>query len=94
MGSGGSTLKERIEGIIDVFSPQNRKSRIIYKPEKRSSQQFVLDFHKTTCELGYIPHYSWKEFLHYFKEEMKAQRFALIWGKESDYISKEDINNL
>ena len=94
VGSGGSTLKERIEGIIEVFSPEHKKSQIIYKPEKRSAQQFVLDFHKTTCELGYIPQYTWKDYLIHFKNEMNNQSFALLWGRESDYISKDDINNL
>ncbi len=94
VGSGGSTLKERIEGIVEIFSPEEKKSQIIYKPEKRSAQQFVLDIHKTTYELGYVPRYTWKDYLKKFKEEMNAQRFSLIWGRESDYISKEEINNL
>lgn len=94
VGSGGSTLKERIEGIIDVFSPKDHPSHIIYKPEKRSSQQFVLDIRKTVNELGYIPQYSWHDYLLDFKKEMEEQRFAKIWGKEEDYISIEDIKKL
>ena len=85
IGSGGSTLKERIEGIIDVFNPENRKSKIIYCPEKRSAQQFVLDISKTKKELGYEPKYTWKDYLLYFKDEMKKQTFAKLWGKESDF---------
>lgn len=94
VGSGGSTLKERIEGIIDVFSPKDHPSRIIYKPEKQSSRQFVLDIRKTVNELGYEPHYSWHDYLVDFKEEMRKQRFAKIWGKEEDYISHEEIERL
>jgi len=94
VGSGGSTLKERIEGIVEVFSPADRPSKIIYAPEKRSAQQFVLDIRKTIWELGYQPQFTWKKYLINFKEAMKAQRFSLIWGKESDYISEEEINNL
>lgn len=86
VGSGGSTLKERIEAIVDVFSPKDNRSEIVYCPEKRSAQQFVLDISKTKSELGYVPQYSWKEFLIDFKRDMKTQPFAKLWGKEEDYI--------
>ena len=85
IGSGGSTLKERIEGIIDVFSPSNNKSKIIYCPEKRSAQQFVLDIRKTINELGYMPKQTWHDYLVQFKQDMETQPFAKLWGKESDF---------
>jgi UDP-glucose 4-epimerase len=86
VGSGGSTLKERIEAIVEVFSPENKKSEIVYCPEKRSAQQFVLDITKTCGELGYVPQYSWRDFLIDFKEDMHTQPFAKLWGREEDYI--------
>ncbi|MDY2633658.1 MAG: NAD(P)-dependent oxidoreductase [Prevotella sp.] len=94
VGSGGSTLKERIEGIMEIFSPQDKNAKIIYCPNKSSSQQFVLDIRKTVEELGYIPQYSWKDYLVDFKEEMETQRFSKIWGKESDYISNEELSKI
>lgn len=94
VGSGGSTLKERIEGIVDVFSPQNKKSKIIYVPDKKSAQQFVLDIRKTISELGYEPRYTWKDYLLNFKKDMDNPRFSLIWGKESDFITTEERNKL
>lgn len=84
VGSGGSTLKERIEEIIDVFSPKH-KSQIIYRPEKRSSQQFVLDIRKTINELGYVPQYDWRTYLMEFKKEREQQSFKKLWGTEEDY---------
>lgn len=84
VGSGGSTLKERIESIIDVFSPPHT-SQIIYCPEKRSTQQFVLDIRKTVNELGYIPQYDWKAYLVDFKKEMELQPFKKLWGSGEDY---------
>ena len=90
IGSNGSTLKERIEGIIDVFSPESKKSKIIYCPEKRSAQQFVLDIRKTVNELGYEPKYSWKDYLIDFKHDMGTQPFAKLWGQESDYYKFEE----
>lgn len=85
IGSGGSSLKERIEAIAEVFNPAGKKSSIIFKPEKKNCQQFVLDIRKTINELGYEPKYSWKDYLVRFKEEMETQPFAKLWGKESDY---------
>lgn len=86
IGSGGSTLRERIEGIVDVFSPADKRSNIIECPEKRSAQQFVLDITKTCQELGYRPADTWKTYLESFKEDMQNQPFAKLWGREEDYI--------
>ena len=89
VGSGGSTLEERIKGIVEVFSPANHPSEIVYCPEKRNSTQFVLDISKTIKELGYNPQYTWKDYLIKFKETMEKQPFAKIWGKEEDYYQKD-----
>ena len=85
IGSGGSTLDERIKGIVEVFSPSENKSVISYAPEKRDAMQFVLDISKTKSELGYKPEYKWIDFCRWFKEEREKQRFARLWGSESDY---------
>ena len=84
-GSGGSTLKERIQGIVEVFSPKEHPSPIIHCPEKRSSQQFVLDISKTIKQLQYIPQYSWKDYLLDFKKDMETQPFKKLWGENKDY---------
>lgn len=85
IGSGGSTLDERIKGIVEVFSPEDKKSKVTYAPEKPSARQFVLDIEKTKRELGYEPMYSWLDYCRWFKEEKAKQRFAKLWGKEEDY---------
>jgi UDP-glucose 4-epimerase len=85
IGSGGSTLQERIEGIVDVFCPPHKKSKISYAPEKRSAQQFVLDIRKTINELGYEPRYTWKDYLIDFKKDMETQPFGKLWGYEKDF---------
>lgn len=85
IGSGGSTLEERVRGIVAVFSEPHNRSEISYDPTKRSATQFVLDISKTKSELGYEPKYDWKSFCEWFKEERKAQRFAKLWGTEDDY---------
>ena len=85
IGSGGSTLDERIRGIVEVFSPEDNKSTISYAPEKPSACQFVLDIEKTKRELGYEPKYSWLDYCRWFKEEKQKQRFAKLWGREENY---------
>ena len=82
--SGGSTIEERIRGIMEVFNP-NPDARIVYRQEKPSASQFVLDYLKTVNELGYRPKYTWKDYLEYMKNEMEVQRFEKLWGRESDY---------
>lgn len=85
IGSGGSTLDERIHAIVDIFSNPQNKSEISYEPEKRSAMQFTLDITKTKSELGYKPQYSWKDYCKWFKKERELQRFAKLWGTEDDY---------
>lgn len=88
IGSGGSTLDERIHAIVDIFSNPQNKSEISYEPEKRSAMQFTLDITKTKAELGYKPQYSWKDYCKWFKKEQELQRFAKLWGTEDDYIER------
>ena len=88
IGSGGSTLDERIHAIVDIFSNPQNKSEISYEPEKRSAMQFTLDITKTKSELGYKPQYSWKDYCKWFKKERELQRFAKLWGTEDDYIER------
>ncbi len=89
IGSGGSTLEERIKGIVEVFCPPDKVSLIKYCPEKRNAQQFVLDISKTQKELGYIPKYSWKDYLYDFKKDMEEQPFGKLWGYEKDFIDRQ-----
>lgn len=85
IGSGGSTLDERIKGIVKVFSPEDHKSTISYEPSKPSARQFVLDITKTCNELGYEPKYSWEDYCKWFKEQQEKQIFLKLWGTEEDY---------
>ncbi|MDG6881126.1 Putative NADH-flavin reductase [Phocoenobacter uteri] len=89
IGSGGSTLEERVKGIIEVFNPKGKKSDIIYCPEKKSAMQFVLDIRKTVDELGYQPQFTWKDYLLDFKKDMETQPFSKLWGWEENYYQYE-----
>jgi len=80
VGTGSTvSLKEQIEGIVEIFSPQDKKSKIISRPEKADSRSFVMDIENAREELGYEPKYSYKEYLLDFKKEMELNRFAELW---------------
>ena len=85
IGSGGSSLEERIRAIIDVFGPEGHKSEVTYAPDKPLCSQYILDISKTKKELGYEPRYTWHDYCVWLKNERAAQRFAKIWGTEADY---------
>lgn len=89
IGSGGSTLEERVRAIVEVFSPKEHPSHISYAPHKKNCQQFVLDISKTKAELGYCPQESWKDYLIHFKEEMALQPFGKLWGYEKDFTEPD-----
>lgn len=79
------TLEEQIKGIIDVFSPLDNKSEIIYCPEKPDPLQNAFDITKTINDLHYTPQYSYIEQLIDFKHEMEIEPFAQLWGKKDDF---------
>ena len=85
VGSGGSTLEERVLGIRDVFCPQDNISEIVYCPEKKNCTQYVLDIRKTMTELGYVPQYSWTGYLKKLKWHMENQPNCSVWGTFEEY---------
>lgn len=75
VGTGKAvSLQEQIEGIIEVFSPQEQKSKIVYYPEKPDSREFIMDISNAKEELGYEPQYSYIEYLRDFKAEMEKEK--------------------
>ena len=80
----GVTLEEQILGIVEVFGG-NKRSEIIYRPDKPGGRQFIHDISKTQEELGYVPEYDYMNLLREYKSEMKLNRFCKLWGIEEDY---------
>ena len=73
-----TTIREQSEGIIEVFSPENKKSQIIPRPEKRNSMSYVMDISEAQKELGYIPKYDYISYLMDYKKEMHSKRWEGI----------------
>ncbi len=74
-----TTFKEQVEGIIDVFSPKDKKSKIIYKPEKPTFVSFVMDIDNIKADLGYEPKYNYRSYLLDYKKESELKRFDEIF---------------
>ncbi len=76
VGTGiGTSLLDQIQGIIEVFGENDKKSKIIYKPEKNNAPQYIMDIEPAIKELGYKPQYNYIEMLKDLKREMKLKRF-------------------
>ena len=70
------TLEEQVRTIIDVFSPRNKPSQIIYCPEKKCGGFCVMDIANAKEELGYEPKYNCRALFEEYKKEMALNRFA------------------
>lgn len=75
------TIEEQIKTIVDVFSPKNNPSKIIYCPEKKVGGGFLMDVSNAVKELGYKPKYSCRQLFEEYKKEMELNRFAKLLTK-------------
>lgn len=74
-----TTLREQIQGIIDVFSPNGAHPVIIDIPMDDQFTSFVMDIEKAKKELGYEPQYSYIQYLEDYKSERELKRFDSLW---------------
>ena len=76
-----TTLREQIQGIIEVFSP-NPSSHIVIENKNASSfTSFVMDIQNAKDELGYKPQYQYRKYLEDYKKEQEEKRFDELWIK-------------
>ncbi len=69
------TMEEQIQAIIDVFSPSNKKSKIVYKPNKISGGGVLFDIDNARKDLGYEPVYDLYAMFEDMKKEMGLGRY-------------------
>lgn len=77
-----TTLREQIEGMVEVFSPRDNKSVIVEKPDKNSFVSFVMDIDNAKRELGYEPEFTYIKYLEDYKKEQELKRFDELWRKK------------
>lgn len=87
LGNGWQvTLEEQIKGIIEVFSPKDNPSEVIYVPNKPDPLENAFDMSKTFDDFpSYRPKYSYLDQLRDFKHEMDTEPMAQLWGRKEDY---------
>lgn len=71
-----TTMREQIEGIIKVFSNPLNPSEVVYCPEKKNCDNFVMDISNIIDDLGYCPKYDYISYLEDYKKEMELNRFV------------------
>ena len=87
VGTGiGTSMREQIECMIDVFSPKYHQSKIIECPDKPDSVSYIIDISKTQKELGYRPQYTYRKYLLDMKSEMENEPFKQLWGSTTEYM--------
>lgn len=79
------TLDQMIKGIVEVFSPEDKKSVISYDSSKPDTLQSILDMTKTKQDLGYDPKYTYIDMLKDMKKEMIEEPFAKLWNTGDYY---------
>lgn len=75
------TLRQQMEAIIKVFSPEDNKSSIVIVENKPSAATIILDPSSAVEDLGYKPKYDVVGLFEMIKEEMKVDRFLELRGK-------------
>ena len=76
-----TTLRQQIQGIIDVFSPCPKECQIIEKPNAASFISFVMDIDNAKKDLGYEPDYTYIKYLEDYKKEWALKRFDSLFNK-------------
>lgn len=80
IGSGkGLTIEDEAKAIIKVFSPPDKPSKLVYRPDIEEVRKIscIFDISKAKRDLGWEPKYSYEEGLKDYKKEMELQRFRI-----------------
>lgn len=80
IGSGkGLTIEEEAKAIVKVFSPPDKPSKLVYRPdiEEVRKRSYIWDISKAKRDLGWEPEYSYEEALIDYKKEMDRKHFEI-----------------
>lgn len=96
IASGKSiSLKEEAQTIVRVFSGENTKSDIIYKPEKANSiELFLYDNSKAKTDFGWAPQFTFEDMLLDYKREMETGKFGFLIEKRRQLMEKSQKENI
>ena len=73
-------LEEQVRTVIDVFGREDRKSRILYRPEKpNNTPSFLFDMTKAEKDFGFRPQFvSFRELMLDYKKELESGRLSCM----------------
>jgi UDP-glucose 4-epimerase len=78
-----TTLDDEVKGIIKVFSPQDKQSKLIYRPDRQDMPfAYLYDIKKAKNDLGYTIKYPLMDMLYDIKDEMLKKRFPHLIARE------------
>jgi len=80
IGSGkGLTIEDEARAIIEAFSPPNKSSKLVYRPDIEEVRKVstIFDISKARRDLGWEPEYSYEEAMADYKKEMERGYFGL-----------------
>jgi UDP-glucose 4-epimerase len=89
IGSGvGLTIEQEAKAIIEAFSPPDKLSRIIYRPdiEEVRKRSYIFSIEKAESDFGYVPKYSYEDAMKDYKREMKSERFKHLVSKQEKVL--------
>ncbi len=73
-------LEEQAKAVIEVFGNPDKKSRLVYCPEKpNNTPSFLFDMTKAREDFGFVPQYtSYKDIMLDYKKELESGRFDML----------------
>lgn len=77
------SLYEQISIAIDVLG-EEKKSKIIYRPDMPDGRDFVQSISKAVKELGFQPIYDYRKYLEDYKEEMHLNKFGELFNRHDN----------
>jgi UDP-glucose 4-epimerase len=91
IASGKSlSLKEQVESIIKVFSPHDKRSTVVYRPEiSNSIEACSYDISKAARELGWSPRYSFDDMLSDYKSEMERGELSFLLSRKHRMLAEQ-----
>ena len=89
IGSGvGLTIEQEAKTIIAVFSPPNKPSKIVYRPdiEEMRKRSYIFSIEKAKKDFGYAIKYSYEDAMKDYKKEMELGRFKYLISKQEEVL--------
>lgn len=71
------TLEDQVKAVIEVFGNYDKKSKIVYRPDKKNNTpSFLFDMSKAKEDFGFVPQYiSYIDIMKDYKLELESGRW-------------------